>query len=509
MRLINPVELRLPGSLYGGDPRGLIKHLGLHGRRISGDRWAVWPDEGKSFILCRDLADETGYDHRLDYLRETPDPTIRLDDADTLERIADLNDQLKERMRSGSDITAPFHQFQWQVMRTRNSAELENVVRDVYDSLGEAPIESTGEQAFPHRSAVLVMATDLLIRRARLPAIMFRFEQDPDAMKNITSLDDEAGAFGSSSEWYREIIGVTHYLGPLLGCLSPRFWCFPTGRPPFAVLFSLGTDINGQRNSPMEPMQLLPGASRDEPASHVELSPNACRHAIHWWATRLNQLFGYLSDPTTFANAEGVYDPYEHQHWLLTIGQLFGLTTALQASSRNYAVQRALMNTLLDTFADRIKGREFDKLCTFDTASRTADRVRMLMPDDVAQVLMPAADQAVQSLKRVDDGFFIRKQRGDANVVVNIPEDERPHHRQPQRATAVLLKVFRNATHGFGGLSPNPRNINDRVAERLLAVHTGDMPADLVFLPYLYLLELLSEPEKMRRVIVDRAAKRV
>jgi hypothetical protein len=55
-----------------------------------------------------------------------------------------------------------------------------------------------------------------------------------------------------------------------------------------------------------------------------------------------------------FSNKHGVYDPYEHQHWLLTFGQVFGLTTALQAAGRNHNVQRALMNTLLDTYADRI-----------------------------------------------------------------------------------------------------------------------------------------------------------
>ncbi|WP_410970465.1 hypothetical protein, partial [Salmonella sp. SAL4458] len=78
-----------------------------------------------------------------------------------------------------------------------------------------------------------------------------------------------------------------------------------------------------------------------------------------------NQMFQYLCDPTVFADAGGVYDPWEHQHWLLTFGQIFGLTTALQSSGRNYAVQRTLMNTLLDTFADRIRTRRrFDQLCT-------------------------------------------------------------------------------------------------------------------------------------------------
>ena len=101
-------------------------------------------------------------------------------------------------------------------------------------------------------------------------------------------------------------------------------------------------------------------------------------------------MFGYLCDPTTFSNKRGFYDPYGHQHWLLTFGQVFGLTTALQASGRNHAVQRALMNTVLDTYADRIMQLRFDQLCTFDTAKATAERVRSRMPEAVAAILISA-----------------------------------------------------------------------------------------------------------------------
>jgi hypothetical protein len=215
-------------------------------------------------------------------------------------------------------------------------------------------------------------------------------------------------------------------------------------------------------------------------------------------------MFRYLSDPTVFSNKHGIYDPYEHQHWLLTFGQVFGLTTGLQAAGRNHDVQRALMNTLLDTYADRITQRRFDQLCTYDTAKTTAERVRAQMPKDVAAIPMPLADRAVDSLQRVQDGFFFRKQRGDNNVVVKIPGDENPHHRQPQRAAAMLLNIYRNATHGFGGMR-RPESLKDQNAEKLLAHHTGEIPDDLVFLPYLYLLDTLSFPDQVRETIVKRA----
>jgi len=100
------------------------------------------------------------------------------------------------------------------------------------------------------------------------------------------------------------------------------------------------------------------------------------------------------------------------------------------------------MNTRLDTFADRIKERDFDKLCTYDTAERTAKHIRTKMTPDVADTLMSVVDRAVESLREVQDGFFIRHQRGATNVAVNIPEDQRPHHRQPERAPRYCRREF-------------------------------------------------------------------
>jgi hypothetical protein len=499
------VEVELSGALFDGDPRGFIDHIGLRGRPLGNNRWAVWPTNDKAFISHRGLADQTQFANRFDHLNQVPVTGTHLaDDPELLARFAELESQLADRLSGKADIAAVFYRIQTDVVKCTTSEELVTVVQQAYDQLGTVGVESTGELLFPDRTAHLVIATDLLIRRVRLPAIMFRFDQDPDALDTIANIGDEGGYFASSTDWFHGVIGASHYFGPLLGCMSPGFWCVPTGRPPTAILFSLGRGIAGQRHSPMEPMQLLPGLGRDEPVPDYELTSKSCRIAITWWTNRLNQMFGYLCDPTTFSNKHGIYDPYEHQHWLLTFGQVFGLTTALQASGRNHAVQRALMNTLLDTYADRITERRFDQLCTYDTAKATAERVRTKMPEDVAAILMPLADRAVDSLRRVQDGFFFRKQRGDNDVVVRIPGSNRGHHRQPQRAAAMLLKIYRNATHGFGGMR-QPETEKDLVAERLLAHHTGDIPDDLVFLPYLYLLDTLCHPDKVRETIVKHA----
>lgn len=502
MNPFREVTLRLPPGLCAGNPPGLIGQLGLRGRHLGDDRWAVRPADDNSFVKSFDLADETGLAHRFDRLSNARQPADSFEiDQEAADRFAQLQNQLLERLKS-NDAAALFHLIQSNIVRAHSNREdLTSSVVDGYGGIGRMPLEDKGEPAFPNRSASLVVATDLLIKRVRLPAVLLRFDQDPDALQIITGEQKESivgRMFASSADWYQEIIGVVHYLGPLLGCLGPRFWCLPTAVPPSTILFSLGMDINGFRQSPMEPMQLIPTKARDEKIPPVGLTQYSGTQAIHWWVSRLNQMFQYLSDPTTFRDADGGYVSHEHHHWLLTFGQLFGLTTSLQVAGRDRTAQRALMNTLLDAYADRIMDRDFERLCTWSFAKETADCVRKKMPPAAAALLMPMADRAVTALQRAQEGFFIQQQRGDKDVSFRLP-DGTWEHRSPERAIAMLLKVYRNSTHGFGHKKGARRR--NEIAAGILVHHHGEMPADIVYLPYLYLLETLCNPERVRKDI--------
>jgi hypothetical protein len=64
-----------------------------------------------------------------------------------------------------------------------------------------------------------------------------------------------------------------------------------------------------------------------------------------------------------------------------------------------------------------------------------------------------------------------------------------PHVAQ---ATAHYLDVLRNATHGFGTTKGKVERTN-----ALLVHHDGDVPTDLGLLGYLYLLDVLTEPDRL------------
>jgi hypothetical protein len=140
---VNPsgeVTLRLPVGLFGGNPRGLLQYLGLHGRRLGDDRWSVSPNDDKSFVRCRDLADETEFVN-FNPLRDAPDPAVTFDDPDTLARFSELEEQLTRRMASGSDLAAPFHQIQVNLAKSATSDELLATVRGAHDNLRQITVE--------------------------------------------------------------------------------------------------------------------------------------------------------------------------------------------------------------------------------------------------------------------------------------------------------------------------------------------------------------------------------
>jgi hypothetical protein len=112
------------------------------------------------------------------------------------------------------------------------------------------------------------------------------------------------------------------------------------------------------------------------------------------------------------------------------------------------------------------------------------------MPERVAELLIPKAECAVAALQAVQDGFFIKKQRGTSTVKL-VNDEGITESWDMETATQKLLRARRNAVHGFGGLRNEAGD-----AARILAQHDGDLPRDLVDLPYVYLLEFLCVPER-------------
>ncbi len=108
-------------------------------------------------------------------------------------------------------------------------------------------------------------------------------------------------------------------------------------------------------------------------------------------------------------------------------------------------------------------------------------------------MLLPAAERAVTALRKVQDGFYLARQFGRDEIDV-VNSGAATGKLNLEDAPSEYLEMLRNATHGFG--SNNSRRVG--LTNTLLAHHDGDVPHDIGFLGYLYLLDLMSQPEVLR-----------
>lgn len=359
---------------------------------------------------------------------------------------------------------------------------------------------SDGERAFPNTGAFYIRRDPALVHRATIPPILVRVAHDGTLQRadlneiKAASRRGEA-IFAASSKLSDGMALLDGFLAPLLGALTPYVWAFSATRRSGSIVYTLGEAISGTAGDAVEPLHLLPSQGALAAAPRPALSARAASAAVLWWTQRLDKALSVVSDPTVFSSSSGRYLPNNHQHAILSFDQLFRRVGAIQRSHRDDDARRVLLFTVLDTL-ERLTDRRLTDMCMLAFAQRTLDRVRGDIPADAAEVLLPAAERAVLALGKVQDGFYLRRQTG-ASTIDFVLTDGTPERYTPEEAAAEYIRVLRNATHGHGS------NRNDAVprTDALLAHHDGSLDHDLPLLGYLYLLDLVSKPALLRRVL--------
>lgn len=416
-------------------------------------------------------------------------------------------EQMRRRAEHGAQIgdpTAAFtlHQVQ---LAVAPAAHAPAIAAEVYDELRATTALEDQSIFFPNAGAHLVIRSAALFHRVRLLAVLMRIDQDPKMRGGDLSdamAANHAGeqVFASSSELLDGPALLDAYLGPLLGALSPSVWAFSAHRPSGALLYTLGQPIAGTVGSAAEMLQVLSVPAPLIEAPVPKLSPDASRVAVTWWSRRLAGMFAVLTDPAVFADDNGAYLPYAHLHAMLSTEQLFRRISSIQSSWRDVNARRVLLFTVLDTLVDGLfASRTFLELCSLPFARATLERLREKIPSEAAEVLLPAAERAVAGLEELQDGFFLRRHSGTAQVELSYP-DGGGRLLWPDEAAAMYLRVLRNATHGHGSNQANQVLLTNA----MLAQHTGHVPHELTQLGYLYLLELMSDPALFKRNLRER-----
>lgn len=384
----------------------------------------------------------------------------------------------------------------WQLLtQVAPPSEVAAAVASVHAGLGSMCMDGDPPKAaFPHAGVHLLRRDPQLVHRTRLTTFWLRLEHDERLRRGDTAHLVAADAtdqhvFASSQGLHDGTILFDAYTGPLLQALTPSVWGFPSHRAFGVIVYSLGQPLAGTQGDAAELLHLVPIPGATQSSAVPQLPAPASTAALDWWSHRLDDMFGVLTDPAVFTDNHAAYRPQKHLHALLSVEQLFRRVSSLQAAHRDTNARRVLLFTVLDTLR-RLVGPPVEQLCRLDYAQKTLDTLRDLMPPDAAAVLLPGAERAITALHDMQNGFFLSQQAG----VTEIPLPLSGRRLSMAEAVAQYLKVLRDATHGHG------TKILGQVEQTntLLAHHDGAIPHDLGLLGYLYLLEFLVHPQRLR-----------
>lgn len=492
--------LNLPKWLWGGDPGRLLASMACRYRtRAAGsDGYAVQPEErylnmSPNLVRCKTLAG--------------PQMKPRLEElADLEERIQvsmppDVRHALKRLLvkAEGSSQLIDLINYERVALTVTPIADLPERAAYLLKKIADTPLlEDPSVHPFSGAAVHVVEVDPALLNRLKIASIMLRLGQDPQlGSGDLSVLRDPHtdGVFLSSEGLYNGVYMLDAYLAPLLGALAPGVWGFTVLRSFGPIIFTLGRTIAGTGGEATEMLHLVTVAGPTQPVEAIELSSAAAAEAISWWVDRLNLLFGVLSDLAVFTDQSGRYRADKHLQAMLTVEQIFRRTTSMQVAHRDANARRTLMFSVIDSL-ERANGWDLSLMFTLSHAQKVLAALEDSLPGQAGEVLLPMARRAVKALQDVQGGFFISREQETAVVELRLTGGD-TKSMSLEAAAASYLKLLRDATHGHGGKS---KESMEQTAA-LLAHHDGRVQHDIGLLAYLYLLDVLANPDRLRRCL--------
>lgn len=492
---ITPAPLiEAPAWLGGGDAARLLRDAYLRVRPAGKSQFRIQAIESyeKSrqplLVTVGEVQDSSGKNGAaLSQLAKLPEPAIDGSLKPLLEKVlATLTD---------SDLLELVTHIQLELMAA-NPDDLPDAVLAAVNALRHVDIEGLGSEAFPNCSVHVIRRARALPLRAKVSQFLLRLEHEQsqgEELVNRLRSENEGGrqSFGSSDGHQTGVMMLDSYLAPLEGALSPMVWTIPVRRVNGTVLISLGRPVAGTTRLPSNLLGTIafsgPGQSRPGRSMAAFSNPDASARAISWWVEHLDRVLSVATDPVTFSR-DGNYQPIVALQALATVEQVFGLVAAIQRGEQSSHATRTAMFATLDTISS-LRSTNLNALLTLSKAERALERLASSMGAAAAEVLLPNARAGVEALRSVQEEFFLTVADGQVSMATTGKRTSL------ENAAVEYLALLRNAQHGFSTSKSNDR---DKIGT-LLSIHTGRISADLSNLAWLYLLDLLNEPELLRK----------
>lgn len=350
--------------------------------------------------------------------------------------------------------------------------------------LAEVPLindDGTTESLFPHHSVHDIRLHEIIYRWTKLPQIFLRLQYNTvEEIIAESKADPDALAFQSSSALLEGTIFGGLYYAPLLGNLSPTMWGFAAPRYGQLILYSLGRRLPGMgQGASRDTLDALQVLSHNNPSNDFDkesydpelLHKAAFSEAVDWWTLRLNQTLLDLFAPTTYVDAQQNYAPTAHQRWMLNFEQLLARISAITRHPRDQTAQLMLMFPAMDILGDSFTGSNgIGQLMTPQRLRKRITAIETRVPTRIRPLIMAPAYRALRASERVVDGFFVPSRDPDSTETSRLQQ---------------LWNARRNTTHGFNNNA------------QILAEHSGQLPADIVLIPMVYLLDILTDRQNL------------
>lgn len=497
------VKMELPPWIWGGKPARFLELAELHSWNVGGSVFEVQTAErylrrSSQLVMLDHVGGPECPKSRFDVVsRAASVETVHASDV-----VADTRvDQHVARARTRGDMAGAVSANQL-ILTVARPDELQGLLRQLMDDLREVSIdEEPAARPFANAGVHLVRRSKVLLMRLKLPSVLLKVPTTSSANDRAALLKrNERGeqVFSASDNLRDGHYLFDAYTGPLLGALTPFVWGFAAYRDSGVIVVSLGTPVAGASGDAAELLQTLPTQSGSPAVPAPQSSAGGAGAALRWWVVRLDAMFAVISDPAVFAGSDGRYQPAAHLHALLTVEQLFRRIASIQASHRDLQARRVLLFSALDTI-EKLTGRDLLQLTRLSRAQRAFDGVRTGMSLPAQEILIPAAERGLGSLRAVQAGFH----RVDDRGFVALQDVSGERQISLEVAACHYVKMLRNATHGHGGKGEEATR-----ATSLLEQHSGEVPHDLGLLAYLWLLDLLDRPDDLRTSL-SRLARRM
>ncbi|MGW0423286.1 hypothetical protein [Streptomyces sp. NPDC003015] len=461
--------------------RTLANDAGLEVRRTSDGSWRVCVQEdyrrSQSPLLRSErarAADPASF-ARLTELFDTPIEVSSLAQAG------------HAKVRQQQTPAALAAQFQLEFMFTPGS-QLADVMRTF---LNERATLLEGPASEIH----VVLSDPALPRRTNFPRILtsLAFQKE-----GLPAVGGEVGRLFPAAQGLTQdvSIGALTFVLPALSATAPKVLGVAAAR-----LLACGVWLFGQplhdADWPSNRLTdaLLPTARFDNPRGRATVtSVDSTAPYLGWWVQRSGELLRIATDPASFEDAQGFYAPTRHLAFVASLGRLYrDAAEAMRSNSPSISLRAAY--DALDCL-EGMRWKAFDNATNPTKVNKVLERLRGALPPPVADVALPLCERAARALEEIREGFITRNRHYSPGGLVDMPGKSGPL--SWDKAVQMYVRLDRNSAHSFGKIEEDPL---DRA---LLFAHEGVIPGDLCYLPFLHLMDLLADCERLQLQLSKR-----